>query len=55
VLKSATYSGATWTLELAPVDDTLVSRLVRQLAADDLAVVHARMPAGVRMRVGPVR
>lgn len=53
-LKSATFSGGAWTLELAPVDEATIDALAGRLAADGLAALHARNAAGVRARVGPL-
>jgi general secretion pathway protein L len=50
-LKTATWSGGAWTLELAPMDDTIVASLSARLASAGLAVLHARTASGVRARV----
>ena len=52
-LKSANYSGLVWTLELAPLDDTVMADLERRIEASGVPAVHARGASGVRMRIGP--
>ena len=52
-LRSATFSGGAWTLELAALDDGALGRLVNQLAASGLGALYARHPGGVRARITP--
>jgi hypothetical protein len=52
-LKTATWNGGAWTLELAPLDDAALTALVERLADAGLAALHARTASGVRARVAP--
>lgn len=52
-VKSASYSGLVWTLDLAPLDDTVVADLERRIEASGIPAVHARVASGARMRIGP--
>ena len=54
-LKTATWSGGAWTLELAPVDDATIAAFSGRLASAGLAALHARSASGVRARVGVPR
>lgn len=50
-LRTATWTGGAWTLELAPLDDAVLAGLVQRGAAAGLAVLHARTANGVRARL----
>lgn len=50
-LKSATFAGSAWTLELAKLDPVAVSTLTRALAANGIDALAAPTVAGLRMRL----
>ena len=50
-LKSATFAGSAWTLELAKLDPVAVSNLTRALAANGIDALAAPTAAGLRMRL----
>ena len=49
--KTATYTPATWTLDLAKLDAGALAELDRRLAAAGLATLQATTNAGTRLRV----
>lgn len=50
-LRSARYAGHAWTLELATLEPSALSRVTRTLAAAGVEAVSAPTPAGMRMRL----
>ena len=50
-LRTATWSAGAWTLELGPLDDAALSRLVAHAASAGLLPLHARSASGVRVRL----
>lgn len=52
-LKSAIYTGGTWTLDLGKLDPALAATLDGWLATAGLATLMATTPAGTRMRIAP--
>ncbi len=49
--KTATYTPATWTLDLAKVDGNALAELDRRLTTAGLATLQANTSAGARLRV----
>lgn len=52
-LKSATWTGGAWTLDLAPLDETALSGFAGRLANAELSALHAKTQSGVRVRLSP--
>ena len=52
-LKTATWTGGAWTLELAPLDDASLGAFDTRLALAGLASLHAKTASGVRARIAP--
>ncbi|HVF63167.1 MAG TPA: type II secretion system protein GspL, partial [Casimicrobiaceae bacterium] len=50
-LKTATWSGGAWTLDLAPLDEASTQRFVQGLAATGLSALTAKTAAGTRARI----
>lgn len=51
-LKSATYAGNAWTLDLGKVDPAIAAEMDRRLAEAGLVTLSATSPAGTRVRIG---
>ena len=52
-LKTATWSGGAWTLELGALDDAALASLVARMRSSGLAPLHARTANGIRLRLTP--
>ena len=52
-LKSATFAGGSWTLDLARLDAAAAARVDRDIAGAGLAVIAAPSASGMRMRLSP--
>jgi hypothetical protein len=52
-LRTATWSGGAWTLELGALDDAALASLVARTRSAGLAPLHARTTNGVRLRLTP--
>ena len=52
-LRTATWSGGAWTLELGTLDDNALEHLVVRTRSAGLAPLHARTANGVRLRLSP--
>jgi hypothetical protein len=50
-LKSATYAGNAWTLDLGKLDPALAAEVDRRLAAAGLVTLSATSPSGTRVRI----
>ena len=50
-LRSATYAGGAWTLDLGPLDASTVAVMDRALAGAGVSALHAQTAAGVRFRL----
>ena len=49
--KTATYTPATWTLDLAKVDGSALAELDRRFTTAGLATLQANTNAGARLRI----
>jgi hypothetical protein len=52
-LRTATWTAGAWTLELAPLDETVLAGFMQRLAGVGLTSLHARTASGVRARLTP--
>jgi hypothetical protein len=52
-LRTATWTAGAWTLELAPLDETVLAGFMQRLAGAGLSSLQARTASGVRARVTP--
>ena len=50
-VRTATWTGGAWTIEIKPVDEPALAALSQRLAAAGLVALHARTQAGIRLRL----
>jgi hypothetical protein len=50
-LKTATWSGGAWTLELTALDEATLARIAARLAEAGIGMLHAQTASGVRARL----
>ncbi len=53
-LRTATWTGGAWTLELAPLDEATLSGFMQRIDAAGLSSLHAKTASGLRARVTPL-